>query len=151
MSARLAAAVAILQGDNAGAGNLVGLATGGIYDRSAIGRLGLNRNNPLTANAFDGNKNIKPCIVARIRSAVPVAEGFAVEGQREVLWLWFYDFNGYAAITSMRARVYVLLQDKRVGGITCRHTLTGDQTQDIDLDACVQAEDYAIWSLKTGA
>lgn len=148
MSASLAAAKTLLAAD----GTLTGYATGGIYNLTELGRLGLNRKNALAATAFDSNGNIKPCIVLKLRTSVAI-EGLGddanqIVAQREMIEVWLYEFAGYSSINLMRGRVFVDLQGKQLGGFACRWAFDGPQTQDLDVDANVMRVDYAVHSLK---
>lgn len=148
MSTTLAAAVAILAAD----ATLLTTATGGVYNRTTLGRKGLNRTNALAATAFDANENIKPCVVMKLRSS-SVVDGLGdddnrIVAQREMLEVWLYEHSGYANINTMRARIFVLLQGKQLGGFSCRWAFDGSQTDDMDVDAAVQRIDYAVISLK---
>lgn len=148
MSARLDAAKALLVADS---GNLVLVATGGIYIPNDLGRMGLNRTNTAAASAF-ASGIIKPCLVLKVRSNLPfgeVADDPAQRtGQREMMEVWAYADNSYSTIETMLARVYVLLQGKTVGGVSCRWAFDSPPLHDVDLDACVQRADYALISLR---
>lgn len=148
MSARLAAAVAILAAD----ATLLATATGGVYNRTALGRMGLNRKNALAATAFDAIKNIKPCVVMKLGSATPVDglndDDNKIVAQRERLEAWLYEFSGYDNINVMGARIFALLHAEQLGGFECYWAFDAQQTVDLDLDACVQRIDYAVWSRK---
>lgn len=148
MSSTLAAAVAILAAD----ATLLTTATGGVYNRTALGRMGLNRKNALAATAFDSNGNIKPCVVLRLRSS-SVVDGLGddanrIVAQREMLECWLYEYSGYANINTMRSRIFTLLQGQQLGGFACRWAFDGPQTDDLDVDANVMRVDYEVYSLK---
>lgn len=148
MSTTLAAAVAILAAD----ATLLTTATGGVYNRTALGRMGLNRKNALAATAFDAIKNIKPCVVMKLRSS-SVVDGLGddanrIVAQREMLEVWCYEHSGYGNINTIRSRIFTLLQGKQLGGFECLWAFDAQQTEDLDIDACVQRIDYAVWSLK---
>lgn len=145
MSATLAAAKVILEADS----TLLATATGGVWDATELGRMGLNRTN---APAAFTSGVIKPCIVLKLRSSVPI-DGIAddeakVVAQREMLEAWFYQDSGFAAINTMRDRVFADLQGEQLGGFVCRWAFDSAQLHDIELDANVMRVDYAVHSLK---
>ncbi len=150
MSDTLANAKTLLEADT---GNLVLLATGGIWDWDETGRLGINRSNTLTATAFDATtKIIKPCLLLKLRSSVPFG-GLAddpaqIVSARDMLEVWAYQHSGYATIKSMLTRVYTLLQGKQLGGFACRWAMDIQPTRDTDMDASVERADYAVVYLR---
>jgi hypothetical protein len=150
MSDTLTSAKAILEADT-GMGNLVALATGGIWDWDETGRMGINRSNAATAAAWS-NGIIKPCLLLKVRTSVPFGEvaddAAQVTGARDMLEVWAYQDNGYSTIKSMLARVYVLLQGKRVGGYVCRWALDVEPPRDVEMDANVQRSDYEVFWLR---
>lgn len=147
MSDELAAAKAIFEGD----ATMLATATGGVWDWTELGRRGLNRTDH-AGTAFDANGLIKPLVVLKLRTAVPI-EGISddaaqVVAQRSMLEAWYYEDAGYSNINIMRARGFVLLHGKQLGGFVCRWAFDGPQLRDMDLDACMQRVDYASVSLK---
>lgn len=144
----LSAAKTILEADS----TLLATATGGVWDFTELGRMGLNRSNSQAAAAFT-NGIVQPCIVLKIRSSTLV-DGMSDDvaqkaAQRQMLECWFYADNSYAAIETMMARVYVDLHGKRVDNHACRWQFDGPQFHDLDLDAFGQRSDFAIWSIKS--
>jgi hypothetical protein len=144
MSATLANAKAILEADT---GNLVLLATGGIWDWDETGRLGINRSNAATATAFV-NGIIQPCLMLKLRSSVPYG-GIADDSERivtarDMLEIWALQDSGFATIKSMLGRSYTLLQGEPLGGFVCRWALTVQLPRDIEADANQERADYAV-------
>lgn len=144
----LSAAKAILAADT----TLTTTATGGIYTPNDLGRMGLNPSNPQATVAFNTDGSIKPCIVLKIRSNQPVDglgdDGTQRVGQREMMEVWCYQDNGYSSIDTIRARVFVDLQGKRLSGAACRWAFDDSPRHDMDLDACFQRMDFAITSVR---
>jgi hypothetical protein len=148
VSDTLASAKTILEAD----GTLTALATGGIYDWDETGRLGINRTNSATSAAFT-NGIIKPCLLLKLRSSVPFG-GIAddpnrIVSARDMLEVWAYQDNGYATIKSMLARVYTDLQGQQLGGFSCTRAGRVQPPRDIEMDANVERDDYAVivkWS-----
>lgn len=152
MSDTLANAKAILEADTTPVTGLVTLATGGIWDWDETGRMGINRSNDATAAAF-ANGIIKPCLLLKLRTSVPFG-GIAddveqVVSARDMLEVWAYQDSGYSTIKSMLARVYTLLQGKQLGGFACRWALTVEPLRDLEMDASVSREDYAVFWLRS--
>lgn len=149
MSNTLANAKTLLEADT---GNLVLLATGGIWDWDETGRMGINRSNNLTTAAFT-NGIIKPCLLLKLRSSVPfggIADDPAqIVSARDMLEVWAYQDSGYATIKSMLARVYTLLHGKQLGGFVCRWAGNFQLLRDIDMDANVERSDFATIYLKS--
>ena len=149
MTTTLANAKAILEADT---GNLLLLATGGIWDWDETGRMGINRSNTLTTAAFTSGI-IKPCIMLKLRSSVPfgdIADDPAqIVSARDMLEVWAYQHAGYSTIKSMLARVYTLLQGKQLGGFVCRWAMSVEPLRDTDMDASVQRDDYSVIWLKS--
>lgn len=149
MSTTLANAKAILEADT---GNLVTLATGGIYDWDETGRMGINRSNAATAAAFSGGI-IKPCLMLKLRTSVPFGDvaddAGRITGARDMLEVWAYQDSGYATIKLMLARVYTILQGKRLGGYVCRWALDVQPLRDMEMDANVERSDYSVVWLKS--
>lgn len=149
MSDTLVSAKTILEADT-GTGNLVALATGGIYDFDETGRMGINRTN--TPAAFSSGI-IRPCLLVKVRSSQAFGEigddAQRISGARDMLEVWAYQDSGYSTIRSMLARVYTLLQGKSLGGFVCRWTMDVQPIRDIDLDANVQRSDYEVFWLRS--
>lgn len=148
MSAALSAGKTLLEADV----TLLATATGGVYDLTELGRLGLNRSNSAAASAWDSTGIIKPCLVIKTRSSLPL-EGLGddaaqIVAQREMLEVWAYADGSYTPIQTMLDRVFVLWQGRQLGGFVCRWAGNFAQTFDIELDAFVQRADYAVVSLK---
>lgn len=145
-SVSLSSAKTILEAD----ATLLALATGGIWDWNETGRMGINRTN--TPGAYT-NGIIKPCLMLKLRSSVAFGDiaddAERVTGARDMLEVWAYQDQGYATIEGMLARVYVLIQGKRVGGYVCRWALSVQPLRDIDMDANVQRDDYAVYWLRS--
>lgn len=149
MTNTLAAAKALLEADT---GNLVLLATGGIWDWDETGRMGINRSNTATSAAYS-NGIIKPCLLLKLRSSVPIGDiaddEAKVTGARDMLEVWAYQDAGYSTIKSMLDRVYALLQGETVGGIVCRWAGNMQPLRDIESDANVERSDYAVIYVKS--
>lgn len=152
MSNTLANAKTILEADT---GNLVLLATGGIWDWDETGRMGINRSNTLTAAAFDTTtKIIKPCLLLKLASSVPfgdIADDPAqLVSARDMLEIWAYQHTGYSTIKSMLDRVYTLIQGKQLGGFSCRRAQKVQPAfRDTEMDASLEYDRYAVivmWS-----
>lgn len=133
---------------------LVAAATGGIYDLTEAGHMGLNRTS--TPSAWDSNGVIKPTILVRERASNP---GFNVpddDGQvmdtRQICEVWFYHDSSFATIATMKNRVYSLLHAKRISGAG-RVDWAGDvrPMREIDLDAWVERSDYLIVAIRAGS
>lgn len=139
----LSAAKTILEAD----ATLLATATGGVWDYDETGRKGLSRT--LTPTAFDANGIVKPCVLLKLRDAVPdgmlVDDGSQTQSLREVLEVWCYQDSGYGAIETMQARVYTLLQAVQLTG-TFGCWWAGDVRglRDTDLDASVSRSDYLV-------
>lgn len=126
---------------------LLATATGGIWDFTETGRLGINRTN--TPSAFDAVGIIKPCVLLRLRSATPDGVLQDDSGQyqsvREVVEIWFYEDSGYSVIETMRTRCYVLLQATQVTGVFAIRWAGDIRSQiDFDLNASVERSDYSV-------
>ena len=139
----LSAAKAILEADT----TLLATATGGVWDYDETGKAGISRT--LTAAAFDSNGLIKPCVLLKLRDAIPdgqlADDASQTVSLREVLECWFYQDTGYAAIETMRNRVYVKLQAVQLTG-TYGCWWAGDVrgARDTELDASVERSDYLV-------
>lgn len=149
MSNTLANAKTLLDAD----ATLLALATGGIWDWDETGRMGINRSNTLTTAAFTAGLIIKPCLLLKLRSSVPfgsIAEDAErIVSARDMLEVWAYQHTGYSTIKSMLARVYTLIQGQRLGGYVCRWAMSVEPLRDIDMDASVQRDDYAVVFLRS--
>ena len=150
MTATLANAKTILEADT---GNLVLLATGGIWDWDETGRMGINRSNTLTAAAWTSGI-IKPCLLLKLASSVPFGDiaddPNKLVSVREMLEVWAYQDAGYATIKSMLDRAYTLLQGEKLGGFACRFAQKVQPPgRDIEMDACVEYDRYAVITLKS--
>jgi len=126
---------------------LLATATGGIYDLTETGRLGINRTN--TPAAFDSNGVIKPCVLLRLRSSTPdyVLQDDTSQYQsvREMIEVYFYEDSGYTAIETMRTRCYALLQATQVtGAFAIRWAGDIRSSIDFDLNASVERSDYQV-------
>ena len=126
---------------------LLATATGGIYDLTETGRLGINRTN--TPSAFDAAGVIKPCVLLRLRSATPdfVLQDDTSQYQsvRELIEVYYYEDSGYSAIETMRSRVYALLQATQVtGAFAIRWAGDIRSSIDFDLNASVERSDYTV-------
>lgn len=142
----LSSAKTILEAD----ATLLALATGGIYDMDETGRMGISRSNSATTAAFTSGI-IKPCLLLRLSASAPFGEiaddTTPSTGARDVIQVWAYQDSGYATITSMLDRVFVLLQGKQLGGFICRWLRkVQPPVRDIEVDANVEHDDYeVIW------
>lgn len=148
MSDTLANAKTILEAD----ATLLALATGGIWDWDETGRMGINRSNAATSAAFT-NGIIKPCLLLKLRSSVPFGgiadDASRIASARDMLEVWAYQDSGYATIKSMLARVYTDLQGQQLGGFSCRRDSRLQPPRDIEMDANVERDVYAVivkWS-----
>lgn len=126
---------------------LLATATGGIYDLTETGRLGVNRTN--TPAAFDSAGVIKPCLLLRLRSATPDGVLQDDSGQyqsvREAIEVYFYEDSGYTTIETMRSRCYALLHATQVtGAFAIRWAGDIRSSIDFDLNASVERSDYTV-------
>lgn len=148
MTTTLANAKTLLEAD----ATLLALATGGIWDWDETGRMGINRSNTLTTAAWI-NGIIKPCLLLKLRSSVPFGEiaddAAKLVSVREMLEVWAYQDSGYATIKSMLDRVYTLLQGTQLGGFSCRFANKIQPPRDIEMDASVERDDYAVIAMKS--
>jgi len=139
----LSAAKAILEADT----TLLTTATGGVWDYDEAGRKGLSRT--VTPGAFDSNGIIKPCLLLKLRDAVPdgaiADDATQTVSLREVLEVWFYQDTGYDKIATMRERVYSKLQAVQLTD-TYGCWWAGDVrgARDTDLDAATERSDYTV-------
>ena len=147
------ATVAILLAD----ATLVATLTGGILSKQAIGKLGIDRNNTLTPNAYalsNQKYTLRPLVVVKERSFVPTGQrsdvSEQVAGGRAVVEFWFYaegdTATGYNAILTARDRVYTLLQMKTkasLGVITFDNRISGLRAEELN-NAALLRDDYTI-------
>lgn len=130
---------------------LMATATGGVWTFDDTGRLGLNRT--LTPGAFDATGIVKPTVLLKARGAQPdysVADDAGqVVAVRQVVEVWFYQDSGFAAIETMRDRVYRLLHAKRVAGVFALRW-DGDirNQRDVEMDANVERSSYLVHSVR---
>lgn len=121
------------------------LASGGIYDFTETGRLGINRTT--VPGAFFSNGIIKPTILVKQRSAVKdeILQDDATQyvTVREMIECWMYDDTGYAIIEVMRARIFTLLHAVQVSGtFIVLWVLDTGPLRDDTIDAETQRSDY---------
>lgn len=148
----LSAALAILVADTA---TLVATATGGIYTPDTTGRLGINRGT--VPGAFDSTTgNIKPCILLKLRSAIPDGllrdDANQYSSVRQIIECWFYQHSGYATIETMRDRVYALLHARQLAGtfqVFWQGDIRGGGFRDLELDASVERSEYLALTKKS--
>lgn len=132
-------------------GTLLATATGGVWDWAETGAEGISRTR--TGAAFDSNELIQPCVLVKLRSSRPDYALADDDGQQvsvqDMVECWFYEFEGYTNINTMRERVYALLHAQQISG-TFQVLWTGDgpQTRDSDLDASVQRSEYQVFRLQ---
>ena len=85
---------------------LAGLLTGGLYaDVPEISR-------QFTPNAFDTNKEIKPCGLLRGSNEIP--NGPYEDGVQLPVNLYLYQHSGFDVMELVEARVFVLLNRKKI-------------------------------------
>lgn len=141
---------AVLEAD----ATLLATATGGIYSFDEAGSEGLNRTT--TPSAWDSNGVLKPCIMVSARQANPgynvPDDGNQSMDVRQVVELYFFQFDGYSAIETMKSRCYVLLHAKRLSG-PYRVDWAGDARlgRDLDLDCFVERVDYLTIYIRSGS
>jgi hypothetical protein len=147
----LAAVKTLLEAD----ATLLATATGGVYDYDETGRDGISRTAAATSAAFDANGIVKPCVLLKSRSETPdgilADDAERVVSAREMLEAWYYADSGFAAINTMKARVYTLLHATQVSGSFIVYW-QGDirfPVRDPDLDANVERSDYLARVLKS--
>lgn len=132
---------AILAADS----TLLATATGGVWDITATGRLGINRTS--TPSAFDTYGIIKPCVLVRMRSATPdyilADDANQYTSVREMIECWLYESDGIANIDIMKLRIYALLHAKQLAG-TFAVRWQGDTSimRDITRDVNILRSDY---------
>jgi hypothetical protein len=140
----LSSAKTLLEAD----ATLLAAATGGVYDYDETGRLGINRTT--TPGAFSSAGIIKPCVLLKLRSSTPdydlADDANQYVSLREMLEVWLYQDAAFAAIETMRNRVYVLLHAKQFGGAFMCYW-QGDirpGIRDTEIDAYVERSDYLV-------
>lgn len=114
---------AVMKADT-GAGGVATLLTGGIYTYTETGGFGISPTS--TPSAFNAKGILLPCAVVKDRDQVPdngpKDDCTQVKSYRQVVEIWLYDDRaaGFAAITTVRSRVFVLLDGKRVSSCLFR-------------------------------
>lgn len=111
---------AVLMMDDA----LMAILTGGVHAAAEITRQD-------TPAAFDGNGEIKPCLL--IKGEIETPWGPHEHTARAFVRLFFYQRSGYAEIDEARERVYTLLHRQKalIGKYELMHTddVTGQEDQ----------------------
>lgn len=147
----LATVKAILIADT----TLMATCTGGVWTHEDTGtRTGLSRTT--TPGAFDANGIMRPSIWLKLRDAVPdyvLADDPAqLVSLSQMLEVWYYQDAGYAAIDTMRVRVYRALQGKQLTGtIVVRWAGDVRNERDIELDANVERSDFQTRAVRAVA
>jgi hypothetical protein len=118
--ADITAAIKTLFAADNGASGINTLLTGGIRTKRELGREGLSRTS--TPTAYDGTtKLMLPNVVISQRAQIPTYDLADQHQQyvstRQILELWFYNDNAYAALESARDRAYTLLHEKNISGV----------------------------------
>lgn len=126
---------------------LVAAATGGIYDYTETGRLGIGRTN--TPSAYDSSGIIKPTILLRARALTPDFQLRDSNGKyssaRQTIEVYLYQDNSYTTIATMKDRVYALLHETQVTGTFLISWAGGSgEAFDYDINACVEREEYLV-------
>ena len=98
--------VGALQAD----GELASLLTGGIYGATQVEEI--SRQN--TPEAFDANKEIKPCALVTI--GTEVRAGPHHRGVATTMGVYFYQRFGYEIIDQAMQRTFEVLHEQRIGG-----------------------------------
>lgn len=133
---------------------LVAAATGGIYDLTEAGHMGLNRTS--TPSAWDSNGVIKPTILVRERASNPGLNVPDDDGQvmdtRQICEVYLFEDGGYGTIKSMGDRIYTLLHAKFISGAG-RVDWAGNVRpwRDIEVDAWVERHDYLVIAIRAGS
>lgn len=130
-------------------GDLVALATGGIWTLEETGDLGLSRKG--TPTAFDGYGRIQPTVLLKLRDALPDGqlrddEAGKVLGVAQIVECWLYDHVGYAGIEAMAVRIFADLHALHLPG-AWPLMWDGDRRPPIrepGLNANVQRSDYRL-------
>lgn len=102
---------------------LVGIAvllTGGIRTYRELDHKGISRTTT-PALYDDATKLMLPHVVIKQRGQIPTYELASQDSQfvttTQILELWFYAHNDFAALSAARARAYALLQEKNIAGV----------------------------------
>lgn len=132
---------------------LVATLTGGILSKQAIGKMGIDRLNSATPNAYvlaNQKYSLRPILVVRERSFVPTGRRVDIEGQeiggRAVIECWFYAEDSYTALLTARERVFTLLNMKSkagIGAITFDNRIDGLRAEELN-NAALLRDDYSI-------
>lgn len=118
---------------------LLALVTGGVYAWNEIGGFdGFRRGTGSpTANAFDANGFLKPCLMVKMRAPVPFGEIRDLKAKKasasQVAELYYYQdrAGGDTAITPAKERGYILMEGKAfVGAYPARWVLETDPVPD---------------------
>lgn len=117
--ARKAVLKAVLESDAA----FMALATGGVHTAVEIGRKD-------TPAAFDANNEILPCCLIKFETTTPVAP--YTHSARAFVVFIFYQRSGFAAVDSMRQRVYALLHDICIDGLSAWSVRLADDSPDME-------------------
>ena len=136
-----------------GPGGVATMLTGGIYTYEQTGRLGINRNS--TPDAFD-SVGLKPCAVIKSRAKMPDGQitdlHLQWQSARQVVEIWIYQDGdvGYSVIDQAVARIYTLLQARRVNGKPVRWQQTLDRPpRDESLNmACFSRIDFQVLAIQ---
>ena len=130
---------------------LLATATGGVWDYDETDRQGLSRTT--APGAFDASKNIKPCVLLKLRSSIPDGQLADSAGQvasvRETIEVWLYQDRGYTAIETMGLRIYALLHEQRLPGtflVSWQGALRAGR--DIGIDANIERNDYLAVTIR---
>lgn len=150
--------VDLLLADTNGSTGAADYLTGGILAKESIGKMGIDKNNPLTPDAYEivsGFPVLQPLVVVKLRSLIPVPYADVstqVRGARGTLEFWFYDDNHYTTIKAARDRIRVLLDMKTIAGVgvlTLDNRLEGLRAEELNKAALLR-DDYTI-TRKIGA
>jgi len=130
---------------------LLASATGGIFDWEETGRLGISRTS--TPAAYDVNGLLLPCLLLRLRAAVPdwvlADDANQYVAVRETLEVWLYQDSGYATIEAMRDRCYALLHTKQVtNAFAIRWQGDWRSQHDMVINASLERSDYLVYTRK---
>lgn len=158
MSIESAIATLLLADTNVGDTGAADYLTGGILAKKGIGKMGIDKNNPLTPDAYEivsGFPVLQPLVVVKLRSLIPVFYADVssqTRGARGTLELWFYDDNHYDTIIQARDRIRVLLDMKTIAGVgvlTLDNRLEDLRAEELNKAALLR-DDYTI-TRKIGA
>lgn len=140
----------VLEGD----ATLAALATGGIYDLTEAGHMGISRTS--TPSAFDSTGIVKPTILVKERTANPGLnvgdDAVQTMDVRQICEIWYYHDNSFTTIETMKNRVYSLLQAQRISGAG-RVDWAGSirPVREIDIDAWVERDEYLVIWIRSGS